>query len=54
MTENTDPNGHMTDEDLEIIKGLTTKDLHYAEDRPWGYPPPPEWWIAEPYYDDVD
>ena len=53
MTENTDPNGHMTDEDLEIIKEVTDEDLQYAEGRLGDYPPP-RWWIAEPYYDDLD
>ena len=53
MTENTDPNGHVTDEDLEIIKEMTEEDLQYAEDRLADYPAP-KWWIAEAYYDDVD
>ena len=53
MTENTDPNGHMTDEDLEIIKEMTEEDLRHAEDR-LDYYPAPKWWIADPYYDDVD
>ena len=52
MTENTDPNGHMTDEDLEIIKEMTEEDLRHAEGRLGDYPP--RWWIAEPFYDDID
>ena len=53
MTENTDPNGHVTDEDLEVIKEMTDEDLRHAEDR-LDYYPAPKWWIAEAYYDDVD
>lgn len=53
MTENTDPNGHMTDEDLEVIKEAYEEDLDYAEGRLGDYPAP-KWWIAEPYYGDVD
>ena len=53
MTENTDPNGSLTDEDLEFIKEMNERDLQYAEDRLEDYPAP-KWWIADPYYDDVD
>ena len=53
MTENSDPNGSMSDEDLEIIKALYGEDLRYAEDRSVDYPAP-KWWIADPYYGDVD
>lgn len=53
MTENTDSNGHMTDEDLEIVKEMTEEDLQYAEDRLGDYPAP-KWWIEDPFYDDVD
>ena len=53
MTENTDPNGHMTDEDLEIIKEVTDEDLQYAEDRLDDYPAP-KWWVEYPFYGDVD
>ena len=53
MTENSDPNGHVTDEDLEIIKEMTDEDLKYAEGRLGGYPAP-KWWIEDPYYGDVD
>ena len=53
MTENTDSNGHVTDEDLEVIKEMTDEDLKYAEGHLGGYPAP-KWWIADPYYGDVD
>lgn len=53
MTENSDPNGHVTDEDLESIKEMTEEDLRYAEDRLGDYPAP-KWWIDAPYYGDVD
>lgn len=53
MTENTDPNGSMTNEDLEIVAELTAEDLQYAEDRLEDYPAP-RWWIGAPYYGDVD
>ena len=53
MTENTDPNGSFTDEDLEFIKELAAEDIYYAEDRLEDYPAP-RWWIADPYYGDVD
>ena len=53
MTENSDPNGHVTDEDLEIIKEMTEEDLRYAEDRLRDYPAP-RWWVEEPFYGDVD
>ena len=53
MTENSDPNGSLTDEDLESIKELTEEDLQYAEDRLADYPAP-KWWIEDPFYGDVD
>ena len=53
MTENSDPNGHVTDEDLEIIKEMTEEDLRYAEDRLGDYPAP-KWWITDPFYGEFD
>lgn len=53
MTENSDPNGHVTDEELEYIKELTEEDLRHAEDRLDDYPAP-KWWVADPFYGDVD
>lgn len=53
MTENTDPNGSLTDEDLEIIDQINEEDLQYAEDHLGDYPAP-RWWIDDPFYGDVD
>ena len=53
MPENTDPNGSLTDEDLEFIKEMNDEDLRHAEDRLEDYPVP-KCWIADPYYGDVD
>ena len=53
MTENSDPNGSLTDEELEVIKEVYEEDLGYAEYQPGDYPPP-RWWIGSPYYGDVD
>ena len=53
MTENSDPNGSFTDEDLEFIKEMNERDLQYAEDRLDDYPAP-KWWVEDPFYGDVD
>ena len=55
MTENSDPNGHVTDEELELLKEMDEEDLKFAEfmEALDDYLAP-KWWVEDPFYGDVD